>query len=210
MRARDVSHNLRDSLETIGPPYTAANPNVDWTDKNDGVVKNGIYFMILGVICIAALVLLQFVNKVLSDRTLLALTALLMAVGFSINVPWYDEPMSLTPAFPARWRFFLSSAVTSIGYAAGCAVLLAIYSKVLEGLDQGTFMGWFSAACSTARIVGPLAASYLLNEDPTGRYIFGGLAVILIISTGVAAGSYKLLLPQCEQEDEEKNQKSIN
>jgi hypothetical protein len=76
-------------------------------------------------------------------------------------------------------------------------VLLAIYSKVLEGIDQvsmwahecthhehdvrraqGAFMGWFTAAISTARIVGPLGASYVIDEDETGRWMFGGVAAV--------------------------------
>ena len=188
------------SLETIGPPYTQK--DLGW-----GVEQNGLYFMVLGLTCIVSLIVLQFITKVLSDRVVLALTALLMAVGYAVNVPFHDHQ------FPPHWRFYTSSGLTSVGYAAGTAVLLAIYSKVLEGLDQGTFMGWFSAACSTARIIGPLAASYLLENDPTGRWIFGGVAIILFISFLVSVVSYQTLQPQCEREEEEEGagkRKSIN
>lgn len=38
-------------LETIGPPYTASNPHLRW-----GTVANGVYFCVLGVVCILRLV----------------------------------------------------------------------------------------------------------------------------------------------------------
>ena len=154
--------------------------------------------MVLGVTCILSLIALQFVSKVLPERAVLTLTALLMAVGYAFNFPLHAGD------FPPHWCFFTASGLTSIGYAAGTAVLLAIFSKVLEGLDQGTFMGWFSAACSTARIVGPLAASYLLQADPTGRWIFGGVSIILFLSAIVSAASYRILTPPCDEDDARK------
>ena len=147
------------------------------------------------ITCILSLIGLQFVSKVFNDRAVLAATALIMAIGYAFNVPLKSG------VYPPEWCFFTASGLTSIGYAAGTAVLLAIYSKILEGLDQGTFMGWFSAACSTARIIGPLASSYLLQSDPTGRYVFGGVSAALFISFFVAAASYSKLKPACDDED---------
>jgi len=40
-----------------------------------------------------------------------------------------------TPALPL-WRFWLGICMCSGGYAAVVAVLISVYSKVLEGLDQ--------------------------------------------------------------------------
>jgi MFS family permease len=175
------------SLETIGPPYTEANPGLQWSEW-----QTGIYFMVLGFVCIVSLVLLQFLVKLLRDRAILPLMCLVMSVGYALNFNIYDD------AYPPVWCFYLSSALTSMGYAAGTAVLLAIFSKVLEGLDQGMFMGAFSAACSTARIAGPLVSSYVLQLDPHARWVFGGVAIALLVSAIVSLASYRLLKPRCE------------
>ncbi len=173
------------ALETIGPPYTKE--LLDW-----GQWQNGVYFMVLGFICILSLAVLQFVVKCISDRAVLPLTCLLMSFGYALD-------FNLNPAdFPPIWCFYVSSALTSIGYAAGTAVLIAIYSKVLEGLDQGMFMGAFSAACSIARIVGPLGASYVLQLDPHARWVFGGISIMLFVSAVGSALSYRVLKPRCE------------
>lgn len=173
------------ALETIGPPYTKN--LLGWEQW-----QNGVYFMVLGFICILSLAALQFVVKCISDRAVLPLACLLMSFGYALD-------FNLNPdAFPPHWCFYLSSALTSIGYAAGTAVLIAIYSKVLEGLDQGMFMGAFSAACSIARIVGPLGASYVLQLDEHARWVFGGIAIMLFVSAVGSAASYRVLKPRCE------------
>jgi MFS family permease len=177
------------SLETIGPPYTEANPGLKWSEW-----QTGIYFMVLGFVCIVSLVLLQFLVKLLRDRAILPLMCLMMSVGYALNFNLHDGE------YPPVWCFYLSSALTSMGYAAGTAVLLAIFSKVLEGLDQGMFMGAFSAACSTARIAGPLVSSYVLQLDPQARWVFGGVAIALLLSAVVSLASYRLLKPRCEDE----------
>jgi MFS family permease len=179
------------SLETIGPPYTESNPGLKWQEW-----QTGIYFMVLGFVCIVSLVLLQFLVKLLSDRAILPLMCLMMSVGYSLNFNLHDG------VYPPVWCFYLSSALTSMGYAAGTAVLLAIFSKVLEGLDQGMFMGAFSAACSTARIAGPLVSSYVLQLDPQARWVFGGVAIALLVSALVSLASFRLLKPRCEEQAE--------
>jgi MFS family permease len=175
------------ALETIGPPYTAANTGLRWTLP----WQNGVYFMVLGFICIFSLVALQFVVKCVNDRVVLPMTCVLMAGGYALSV-------NFTDAYPPVYCFYLSSLLTSVGYASGTAVLIAIYSKVLDGLDQGVFMGAFSAACSVARIVGPLGASYMLQIDPMARWVFGGISIMLFLSAVLSAASYNVLKPRCE------------
>lgn len=114
------------------------------------------------------------------------------------NVPYTDGGEG---GFPPVVCFYISSALTSIGYAAGAAMLLAVYSKVLEGLDQGSFMGWFTASCSVARIIGPLGASYLLDLDPTARYMFAGVAAMLLLSALLIIGNLGVLKQRDNNDD---------
>mmetsp|Transcript_19559 Transcript_19559/g.33619 ORF Transcript_19559/g.33619 Transcript_19559/m.33619 type:complete len:603 (-) Transcript_19559:63-1871(-) len=184
-------------IETIGPPYTGANPGLKW-----GVEQNGLFFMGMGVLCILSLIALQFINKLLNDRVILIGASFFMAVGFGFNWPVHGTQPDGKPYWPPVYAFMTGCVLTSLGYSSGCAVLLAIYSKVLEGLDQGAFMGWFSAACSMARIIGPLAASYIINYDATARWLWGGVAILLFLSGIVALVGYAQLQPQCEKDQE--------
>lgn len=109
-------------FETVGTPYTLA--AFGW-----GIRENSVMYIILGGVCISALMVLQIFVRFMNDRVLLILTTALSAAGFA---SMFDPHKHFTPL----WRFWLGVSMCSASYATSVAVLISVYSKVLEGLDQ--------------------------------------------------------------------------
>jgi len=96
------------------------------------------------------------------------------------------------------WRFCLGSAVGATAYACGVAVLIALYSKVLENLDQGVMMGWLSSSGSVSRIIGPLAASYTIEFAGPSVVFIEIISVMALTLLTIIIG-YKKLLPRVKE-----------
>jgi len=150
-------------FETIGTPYTQ--DVFGWT-----VTENGFLFAGIGGACILALVLLQFFALFLRDRALLIGTELCMLAGFGVLVNYpFDANVDLA-------RFLVGVAFASIGFSAACALLIAIFSKILQDHEQGLMMGYLSTAGSAARMIGPIGASYILD------YVGGSMVFLITVA----------------------------
>jgi len=148
-------------FETIGTPYTESAYN--WT-----VTDNGLLFAAIGILCILALVILQIFGRLFRDRTLLVGTEIFMVAGFGILISYPFKDYVELP------RFLIGVGVGSMGFSAACALLIAIFSKVLGNVEQGLLMGWLSSSGSIARTVGPVCASYFL------MYLGGGVVFLTV------------------------------
>jgi len=171
-------------FETIGTPYTKE--AFGWT-----VRMNSIMYIILGGVCVVSLFVLQIFVRFFNVRILLILTTSLSVAGFGIL---FDPSRTV---FVPLWKFWLGVSLCSASYATAVAILISIYSKILENLDQGLMMGWLSSAGSIARIVGPVTASYALQYGGASGYL---IFIIMICSMGVTTiiviSSYRLLSPR--------------
>jgi len=171
-------------FETIGTPYTKE--AYDW-----GVRQNSVMYIILGGVCVGALFILQVFVRFFNDRVLLVICTALSVAGFSTLF----EP-TLT-GFVPQWRFWIGVSFCSASYSTSVAIIISIYSKLLENLDQGMMMGWLSSAGSIARIVGPVVASYSLQYGGSSGFL---VYIIMISMTGLTTlltiVSYRLLEPK--------------
>jgi len=149
-------------FETIGTPYTQDHYN--WS-----VTENGLLFAGIGGACIVALAVLQMFAMCLRDRALLIGTEVLMIAGFGVLI---NYPFDASVDLP---RFLIGVAAASIGFSAACALIIAIFSKILEDQEQGLMMGYLSTAGSAARMIGPVGASYVLN------YVGGSLVFLIVV-----------------------------
>jgi len=167
-------------FETIGTPYTQ---NVfGWS-----VTENGLLFAGIGGACILALALLQFFALFMRDRALLIGTELVMLAGFGILISYpFDSNVDLA-------RFLVGVALASIGFSAACALLIAIFSKILADQEQGLMMGYLSTSGSAARMVGPIGASYILDYVG-GSLVFLITAALLVTSLILTVVCYTKLI----------------
>eukprot|EP01087_Luapelamoeba_hula_P005537 TRINITY_DN155_c0_g1_i5.p1 TRINITY_DN155_c0_g1~~TRINITY_DN155_c0_g1_i5.p1 ORF type:complete len:495 (-),score=80.63 TRINITY_DN155_c0_g1_i5:89-1573(-) len=151
-------------FETIGSPYTIH--YYDWHIK-----ENGYLFAGIGAACILAIVILQGFSFIASDRTILLGSQVVMLAGFAILVNYpFKEGVGLV-------RFLIGVFTASMGFSAACALLIALFSKLLENQEMGMMMGFLSTAGSAARIVGPLAAGYIMN--------YLGASLVFLLTTAL-------------------------
>ena len=172
-------------FETIGTPYTQE-------DFNWSVTENSILYAVLGVLCIISLVVLQIFVRFFNDRVLVVGTTVFMVAGFGVLFDIQNHLVSLP-------RFAIGVGLTAAGYSTSVAVLISIYSKVLEGLDQGMMMGWLSSAGSIARIIGPVFASYSFAWGG-GRLVFASMMGLMFVVFVILVASYRALKPRTGQE----------
>jgi len=163
-------------FETIGPLYTLQ--AWEWD-----VMRNSLMFLGIAVLCLIALASLQALIYCFSDRALLIAFAWSLVAGLLCLVYW-QQPTKLK-GYIGYPQWYISVTLVSVGYANGSALLVAIFSKILENHEQGVMMGWFSSCASIARMLAPPAASYTFNNLGPSFIFLGcaGLNVIAIILT---------------------------
>ncbi len=111
-------------FETIGSIYTGQ-------DFGWGVLPNSLLYVGLGVVCVFSLIILQIFLRLLNDRQVLIGCTALSVIGFGLLLNPFGQYVGIV-------RFCLGCAFASASYSTSVAVLISIYSKVLENLDQVT------------------------------------------------------------------------
>jgi ceroid-lipofuscinosis MFS transporter 7 len=164
-------------FETIATPYT------EYQFKWD-VLKNSILFIILGCICVISLMLLQIFVRYFNDQILLIGCTSFSVASFISVVDFKGQYVNLT-------RFSLGCAFGAISYSTSVAVLISIFSKILENSDQGVMMGWLSSSGSIARIIGPLIASYTLDVGGP-RLVFSIMLGFMFLTLLITIISYPI------------------
>jgi len=171
-------------FETVGPLYTAANPYTKWD-----IFQTSLLFLGISLVSLVALVGLQGLLLVTSDdRKLELLHAAFMMGGMAILFEWRDDGYANMP------RMLSGIALVTIGYVNGQALLLSLFSKVLEEHEQGMMMGWLSSAGSVARMSVPIGSSYLWKYVGA-NYVFLGCSCLLFVAMLSTVVSWKSLLP---------------
>lgn len=64
-------------------------------------------------------------------------------------------------------RFIISLVFYALGIQACESLAWVIYSKILEGTEQGLMMGWIGSVSALAGMAVPIAAGYAYNVRPT-------------------------------------------
>eukprot|EP01117_Protostelium_nocturnum_P008517 TRINITY_DN3054_c0_g1_i1.p1 TRINITY_DN3054_c0_g1~~TRINITY_DN3054_c0_g1_i1.p1 ORF type:complete len:469 (-),score=134.49 TRINITY_DN3054_c0_g1_i1:18-1424(-) len=165
-------------FETIGTIYTQK--AYGWTPE-----QNSIMYTLIGIVCIFSVVLLTPLMRLTSGRVLLFLMSCFGVSGFALLV----DPQNV---YVPLWRFGLGVSFAAACYTSAVALLISIYSKFLQGFDQGTLMGWVNSSGSVSRIVGPIFASYIMaHGGPV--WIFGSMTGILSIALILSAVGLKHL-----------------
>jgi hypothetical protein len=144
------------------------------------VTRTSIMYLAISVLCLLALITLQALTFCASDRVLMVLFMIIMTVGVGLFIDWNS-----LISFP---RFLIGICLTSLGYADAQALLLTLFSKLLDQHEQGVMMGWLSSSSSIARMICPIGASYIytLNEN--------GPNIVFICTTGLSLVSILLTL----------------
>jgi len=155
-------------FETIGPLYTAASFSFNDFD-------NSLVFLAISLVSIVALAALQGILYFIKDERILLLSSgLLISAGLVVMYDWNNNHVSNT-------RFYVAITMIAIGFADGQAILLALFSKLLEEKEQGMMMGWLSSSGSMARMICPFLASYAYSASGNkANYIFLGSAALTV------------------------------
>jgi len=164
-------------FETIGPLYTEASYSFNDFD-------NSLVFLVISIISIVALAALQGILYFIKDERILLLSfGLIITAGLVVMYDWNNNYVS-------NARFYVAITMIAIGFADGQAVLLALFSKLLEEQEQGMMMGWLSSSGSIARMICPIAASYAYSaSDYKANYIFlGSAALTFWANMGIVIG----------------------
>jgi MFS family permease len=148
-------------FETLGGEISSS--VLHWSKDQTGLAFGG-----SGVIGVLFLLLFHIIVQYADDLDLVLGGVVIMIVSCLLV-------LSLAPSS------FLASIVLmyAIGYPIGHTALLGWFSKITKQGPQGYLLGWFGSTGSSARILFPLLAGYFVDE----RYIFGIMAVILLIAT---------------------------
>eukprot|EP01127_Copromyxa_protea_P014306 TRINITY_DN3962_c0_g1_i1.p1 TRINITY_DN3962_c0_g1~~TRINITY_DN3962_c0_g1_i1.p1 ORF type:complete len:512 (-),score=104.05 TRINITY_DN3962_c0_g1_i1:34-1353(-) len=171
-------------FETIGPLYTSG--AYGWSVWNTSLL-----FAVISVLSLVALFSLQIALKFINERVMLVLCNISLAVGLAIYIDWNNGWISLT-------RFYVGLFFISVGYACAAALLLAVFTKILNESEQGIMLGWLSSVGSIARMIIPIVASFCFV--PLGpNYLFLGVTAIVFVSTVCSVVFFPTLVPKEEQ-----------
>jgi len=175
-------------FETTCPLYTAAFYQFNGWD-------NSLIFLGLSIFCLLSLALLQlFLYFIPDERILLTIFGSFCTAGMVVLFDWNNGYVPL-------WRFYLGIALVSFGYADGQAVLVALFSKILEEQEQGMMMGWFSSAGAISRMTMPIIASYVFYQF-SENYIFLSVAAICFLAVCSTVFGWDALDPKRNRKEE--------
>jgi len=137
-------------LETTCPLYTSK-----WYGFSDW--NNSLLFLGISIGCLLSLFILQLILLMITDERIILITcSLFVTVGLIVLFDWNNTSVSLV-------RFYCGLGLVSFGYANGQAILISIFSKILEEQEQGIMMGWFSSVGCIARMIIPVVACYIFD-----------------------------------------------
>jgi len=155
-------------FETTCPLYTEK-----YYAYNDW--DNSLLFLVISIGCLIALFLLQiFLYFIPDERILLTIFGVICTGGLIVLFDWNN-------GFVPLWRFYFGVALTAGGYADGNAVLVILFSKILEEQEQGMMMGWFSSAGAISRMSAPIIASYIFDRF-SENYILLSVSVLCFLA----------------------------
>jgi len=172
-------------FETLGPLYCTDNPDLKFT-----VLQIALTFGLVSVNALLALVLMQVILRfvVKNERLNLIGFGFFTSAGLILLFDW-------TTGFVGFWRFTVAIFCVSFGFTVNQALTLVIFSRILEGIEQGVMMGWLSSTSSIARMICPIAASYAFAAWGA-NYIFLVAGILTIFSNCAFIVFWRSLTPR--------------
>eukprot|EP00026_Physarum_polycephalum_P007297 Phypoly_transcript_07356.p1 GENE.Phypoly_transcript_07356~~Phypoly_transcript_07356.p1 ORF type:complete len:504 (+),score=69.11 Phypoly_transcript_07356:108-1619(+) len=164
-------------IETLGTPLYMdlhGGPPSNGHSQTRKEIEAGSLFGTMGLIGMAVLFLLSYLSKWVSDMKILVAGLVGLVVGMSLLIGNLD-----------LIRFIVGCGfVWSIGYPLAQTLIISMFSKLLGGKPQGTWMGWIGAMGSAGRIVGPIVAGVLWDTfGQSATMIFGSVFACLSLFT---------------------------
>lgn len=98
-------------------------------------------------------------------------------------------------------RFLLAFALVSIAFPLGRATVMSLYTKVLPMRMQGTGQGAILAVGAVARIIGPFGSIFVFGYEFGAAAIFGGTALLFLLSAVVFRLAYPVLWCRLETDE---------
>jgi len=179
-------------FETIGTAYTSK--AYDWGVRNNSIMWAGLSFSV--ILAVAFVIPLE---RIFNERIVMILSDIFFVAGTAVLVSFKHQ-------FVSTSRWLSGVAVATFGFGITQVVVNSIYTKILEGLEMGKFMGYMNSSASVARILAPIFAGYLF-EFSGGIIIFTSLTVLMGFSTIVNLIFYRRLAPHAEYAKYENDKK---
>jgi len=109
--------------------------------------------------------------------------------GGGCDLEWCEYTPALT-----EFQFYLGYVIATISFPFCVGICPALFSKILGPRPQGTWMGLLTASGSLARILGPIAVSYVYEIK--GTYWTFGICCGTMVLAGIATtAAFKRLIP---------------
>jgi len=166
-------------FETIATAYTSK--AYDWGVRNNSIMWAGLSFSV-----ILAVAFVLPLERIFNERIIMILSDIFFVVGTTVLVSSHK--------FVSEARWLSGVAVATFGFGITQVVVNSIYSKILEGLELGTFMGYMNSSASVGRVIAPIFTGYLF-EYSGGIIIFSFLTGLMGVSTIVNLVFYKSMAP---------------
>jgi len=109
--------------------------------------------------------------------------------GGGCDLEWCEYTPALT-----EFQFYLGYVIATVSFPFCVGICPALFSKILGPRPQGTWMGLLTASGSLARILGPIAVSYVYEIK--GTYWTFGICCGTMVLAGIATtAAFKRLIP---------------
>lgn len=150
-------------LETIGTPYTTE--YFHWSVADNSWMWTGIALAAVAVIFGLQVIIHNFMSHMHYERILLmvAQVVLVCATALLAENSFYEKPQ--------LWKFLTGIGIGTLGYSMTTVLTISLFSKLLEGHEQGTWMGIFNASGGLARVVAPILGAYAFKYSG-GKCVF--------------------------------------
>lgn len=142
-------------LETIGTPYTTE--YFHWSVADNSWMWTGIALAAVAVIFGLQMIIHHFMSHMHYERILLMVAQVVLMVATALLAEnSFNED-------PRLWKFLTGIGIGTLGYSMTTVLTISLFSKMLEGHEQGTWMGIFNASGGLARVVAPILGAYALK-----------------------------------------------
>ncbi len=116
----------------------------------------------------------------------------LVMAGSALLIP----SLALIPWSPSVLVLLIPLSVASLARGISHPSMMGLISKASSPEQRGLVMGAFQSSASLARVIGPLSAGFLFDENPAWPFLFSGFLMIFVFGLSVA-------LPRQSETDED-------
>lgn len=135
-------------LETIGTPYTTE--YFGWGVAANSWMWTGIALAAVAVIFGLQMIIHNFMSHMHYERILLMVAQVVLVCATALLAE------NSFGEHPRLWKFLAGVGIGTLGYSMTTVLTISLFSKMLEGHEQGTWMGIFNASGGLARVIAPI------------------------------------------------------